>query len=150
MEKTNFMAKRQDEKALREAFEKDRGSMRSWSKAAPAKVKKGNGIVFSIRFSSDELKLLRNRATALGTNLSGLIRKTLFDDWAHQPAYVFDVKITKQPRLCIFGQSTQGTVTTIGGTTIYPNSYTNQNATDDAVIGSPPGQATIMQSKTVR
>jgi hypothetical protein len=112
---------KKSEKKLRESLERNRGSMKGWSAApTPAKVARGGGIVFSVRFTSEELKSIRRRASVLNTNVSGLIRRAVLEESAHQPARVYSVSVTNGPTFCSFGTLTNGYVVQ-GGTTVVLN-----------------------------
>jgi hypothetical protein len=112
-------SKVKNEQKLRDSFEQTRGSMEGWSsEPTPAKVSKGVGIVFSVRFSSEELKSIRRRAAALGTNVSGLIRRAVLDESVHQPAHVYSISIVDAPMLAVFGNATTAFVCEGGQTTV--------------------------------
>lgn len=64
-----------NEEELAQWFEKRRGDTSLWSDApAKANVRRGGSVVFSVRFSPEELLLLRGRAEEWGTTISQLIR----------------------------------------------------------------------------
>jgi hypothetical protein len=64
-----------NEEELAQWFEKRRGDTSLWSEApVKANVGRGGSVVFSVRFSPDELVLLRRRAQEWGTTISDLIR----------------------------------------------------------------------------
>jgi hypothetical protein len=111
---------RKDEQKLRDTLDRQRGSMEGWSKEPQAaKVSKGGGIVFSIRFTSDELKEIRRRAEALGVKMSGLIRRAVLTESVHQPAHVFSVAFIDKPMFATFGEATEGFVLEAGKTAAF-------------------------------
>jgi hypothetical protein len=119
LRKTMRKKRVKDEQKLRDAFDRKRGSMEDWSAdATPAKVAKAGGVVFSVRFTSEELQEIRRRAAALGTNISGLVRRAVLDESVHQPARVYSISLTRKPMLAVFGMVTEGHVTMTGRTGI--------------------------------
>lgn len=64
------------ERKLADSLYNRRGKLRLKAKPVGAHVGSG-GSVFSVRFSDDELERLRERASAQGTTISGLIRGTV-------------------------------------------------------------------------
>jgi hypothetical protein len=64
-----------NEDELAELFERRRGDTSHWSeKPVKAKVGRRGSVVFSVRFSPEELVLLRDRAQERGRTISDLIR----------------------------------------------------------------------------
>ncbi|MFQ5879556.1 MAG: DUF6290 family protein [Dehalococcoidia bacterium] len=74
------------EKELAQLFEERRGDMSLWAeKPTRAKVRKGGSVVFSIRFTPDELEMLRRRADVQGITVSELIRQAVLESMAEPP-----------------------------------------------------------------
>jgi hypothetical protein len=93
------------EKEIRKHHEERRGSMEGWSsEPAIARVDKGAGIVFSMRFSSAELRNLRDRARALKVTLSDLIRQSLFNQ--DDQTCMISVSISSSPNYALYGNTT--------------------------------------------
>lgn len=69
-----------NEEELARWFDSRRGDTSNWS-ATPVKatVRRGGTVVFSLRFSPEELELLRQRAEQAGTTISELIRSAAFE-----------------------------------------------------------------------
>lgn len=66
----------ESDRALALSLEKRRGKMSTWSKTpSKAKVRRGAGVGFSIRFSPEELEQLRRQAGEQGVTLSEYIRQ---------------------------------------------------------------------------
>jgi hypothetical protein len=70
---------KRSEKSLADEIQKRKGDTSGWSKG-PANValRKGDGVVFSLRLSADELEEIRDRARAGRISVSELIRRALF------------------------------------------------------------------------
>ena len=69
-----------NEKELAEWFERRRGDTSLWSETpAKADVRRGGSTVFSLRFSPEELALLRRRAEEWSTTISHLIRSAALE-----------------------------------------------------------------------
>jgi hypothetical protein len=93
------------EEEVRKHHEQRRGSMEGWShEPVTARVDKGVGIVFSMRFSSEELRNLRDRARALKVTLSDLIRQSLFKQ--DDQTCMIAVSISNPPNYAVFGNTT--------------------------------------------
>jgi hypothetical protein len=72
------------ERSLALSLERRRGKMSDWSETpSKAKVRKGAGVVFSIRFSPDELEELRRRADEQDVTLSEYIRRAALSHSLH-------------------------------------------------------------------
>jgi hypothetical protein len=71
---------RLNEEELVEFFERRRGDMSLWSDT-PSRVdtRRGGTVVFSVRFSRDELALLKGWAETQGRTLSELIRRAVLE-----------------------------------------------------------------------
>lgn len=70
---------KRSQKSLADEIQKRKGDTSGWSNG-PASVafRKGDGVVFSLRLSADELEEIRDRARARGMSVSELIRRALF------------------------------------------------------------------------
>ena len=85
-----------NEDELAEFFERRRGDTSLWSeKPVKANVRRGGSVVFSVRFSPEELLLLRDRAREAGITISGLIRSAALEA-ALWPSTVYTVTIENQ------------------------------------------------------
>ena len=68
------------ERDLAKYYDERRGDLSLWSeKPAKAKVRRSGGVVFSLRFSKDELELLQARADAEGIPVSQFIRRSALE-----------------------------------------------------------------------
>jgi len=82
-----------NEDELAEFFERRRGDTSLWSeKPVKANVRRGGSVVFSVRFSPEELLLLRDRAQEAGTTISRLIRSAALEA-ALCPSIVYTLTI---------------------------------------------------------
>jgi hypothetical protein len=69
-----------NEDQLAEFFERRRGDTSHWSDVpVRARVRRRGSVVFSVRFTPEELLLLRDRAQEAGTTISSLIRSAALD-----------------------------------------------------------------------
>ena len=67
----------EEEAALARYFDEHKGDMSLWDTTKPIKIRVRRGgpsAVFSVRFTSEELKLLQSAANARGITISQLIR----------------------------------------------------------------------------
>ncbi len=75
------MKKRDKEKELAEYFERRKDDPGVWSdKAIPVARDKAPTVVFSIRFTKEELRRLQERAREIGVSVSELIRRAATDE----------------------------------------------------------------------
>jgi hypothetical protein len=85
-----------NEEQLAEFFERRRGDTSHWSDLpVKANIRRRGSVVFSVRFSPEELLLLRDLAREIGTTISGLIRSAALEAtlW---PSMVYALTIKKQ------------------------------------------------------
>jgi hypothetical protein len=88
------MAMNDDE--LAQWFENRRGDTSLWSDApVKATVRRGGTVVFSLRFSPQELELLRQRAEQAGSTISDLIRSAALR-CAGAPSGVYGLTIDQE------------------------------------------------------
>jgi hypothetical protein len=79
------------EHKMAQAIQGQRGDLSAWSeKPARASTGKAGGVIFSIRFSAEELDHLKNQAKIQGTTLSGFIRRAALEYGLNQtPRFEF-------------------------------------------------------------
>jgi hypothetical protein len=83
---------------LAEFFERRRGDTSHWSDVpVKAEVRRRGSVVFSVRFSPEELLLLRDRAQEAGTTISALIRSAAVEA-AVWPSMVYTLTMDEQLR----------------------------------------------------
>jgi hypothetical protein len=82
---------RQEAQALAKSLHRHRGDLSAWSaKPVSAKVgKERGGIMFSIRFTRDELDTIRYRAAEEKIPISTLIKRSVLE--MHQPTTMIDL-----------------------------------------------------------
>lgn len=82
---------RQEEQALAKSLHRHKGDLSAWSaKPVSAKVgKERGGIMFSIRFTRDELDTIRYRAAEEKIPISTLIKRSVLE--MHQPTTMIDL-----------------------------------------------------------
>jgi len=82
-------SKNMSETELRKYFDTNRGDESLWSnQPESARVGKKSSIVFSVRFTADELKAVKEQAGLWQTTISSFIRKAVLE-WA--PGRRYDV-----------------------------------------------------------
>jgi len=99
--------KKMTEKELAAEIQRLRGDTSAWSKrSTPAEEKhQQSAVVFSVRFSPNELDGIRKKADALGVTVAAIIRHAVVEHSAHQTV-VFDFAGTgSQPKMVLLGAS---------------------------------------------
>lgn len=87
-----------NEDQLAEFFERRRGDTSHWSNVpVRANIRRRGSVVFSVRFSPEELLLLRDRSQEAGTTISGLIRSAALEA-AICPSMVHTLTMDEQLR----------------------------------------------------
>lgn len=106
-----FQKKKMTEKELAAEIHRHRGDTSTWSKRSiPAEEQKQEpAVVFSVRFTPNELDGIRRQADALGVTVSSIIRHAVVEHSSMQTA-VFDFSGTgSTPKMVLLGGSCEPT-----------------------------------------
>jgi hypothetical protein len=108
-----FAKKKMTEKELAAEIQRHRGDTSTWSKRSiPAEERKQeSAVVFSVRFTPNELDGIRRQADALGVTVASIIRHAVVEHSAMQTA-VFDFSgAGSWPKMVLLGGSCESVAT---------------------------------------